>query len=40
MFSGDSGIGEGSMRFHFEGLGSEDMGMYEELMRVEGELTA
>ena len=40
MFSGDSGIGEGSMHFRFEGLGSEDMGAYEELMRAEGELTA
>ena len=39
MFSGDSGIGKGSVRFCFEGLGSEDMGAYEELMRAEGELT-
>ena len=40
VFSGDSGIGDGSARFHLEGLGSEDMGTYEELTRVEGELTA
>ena len=39
-FSGDSGIGEGSLHFCFEGLGSEDMGAYEELTRAEGELTA
>ena len=39
-FSGDSGIGEGSMHFHFEGLGSGDIGVGEELTRVEGKLTA
>ena len=38
-FLGDSGIGEGSMHFHFVGLGSEDMGADEELMRAEGKLT-
>ena len=30
----DSGVGEGSVRFHFVGLGSEDMGVDEELTRT------
>ena len=36
----DSGVGEGSMRFRFVGLVSEDMGVDEELTRTEGKLTA
>ena len=32
--------GKSSARFRFEGLGSADMGVYEELTRVEEELTA
>ena len=36
----DSGVGEGSVHFRFVGLGSEDMGVDEELTRTEGKLTA
>ena len=36
----DLGVGEGSVRFRFVGLGSKDMGMDEELTRTEGKLTA